>query len=370
MDEDFLGKDFPFSTSSAIIGENLIAEKEVFPLANEMLYPGQVIALSKVCAQRLIARGHGDGALLYLQMLCLGCDSVTPQVSSALKWDSVRLEEARKVLVAEGLLKDGGVATPVVAISLETPSLDNVPEYSAADLSAEMTEPTSQFRGLVGVVQQSLGKVLSTADLKYLYTMYDHLALPAEVIFLVVNWSIEEHQRKYGAGRMPKLSTISRSAFTWKRRGVDTVEEAESYLKGLSAYRTNEGRLLAVVGVQGRNATSQERRYLEKWIEWDFGDEVITLAYETTLFRTQKMSWNYMSGILEKWHQKGYRTVADIHEGEGKGRTKNGQATATVQGQKVSDAGDANRRVQEDMERMRAFMKAQKEQEGGEGHGL
>lgn len=339
-------------------------------MGHEMLYPGQVVALSKACAQRLIACGHGDGALLYLQMLCLGCDSVTTQVASALKWDSARLEVARKVLVGEGLLKDGGAATPMEVGSTVAPSLDNVPEYSAADLSAEMTDPTSQFQGLVGVVQQSLGKVLSTADLKYLYTMYDHLALPAEVIFLVVNWSIEEHQRKYGAGRMPKLSTVSRSAFTWKRRGVDTVEEAEGFLKRMGAYRTNEGRLLALVGVQGRSATSQERSYIEKWVEWGFGDEIITLAYETTLFQKQTMKWNYMSAILEKWHQKGYRTVADIHEGEGKGRTKRGQATTAVQGKKTPDTGDANRRVQEDMERMRAFMKAQKEQEGGGNHGL
>ena len=48
----------------------------------------------------------------------------------------------------------------------------------------------------------------------------DHLALPAEVILMLVGWCTEEMERKYGPGRKPFLSQIRREGFASARSMV------------------------------------------------------------------------------------------------------------------------------------------------------
>ena len=56
-------------------------------------------------------------------------------------------------------------------------------------------------------------------------------------MFLLVNWCVEEMERKYGPGRKPFLSQIRREGFVWARKGIDTVEAAERYLQTLVRLR-------------------------------------------------------------------------------------------------------------------------------------
>ncbi len=330
-------------------------------MQDNTLLPGSVLALSAAAAQRLVEAGNGDAALLYLQLLRSGQQDIWSAARSALKWDIPQLKGALETLVKLGLLQEAaaGPASPA------PPEPDAPPEYTAADISRELETQTSYFPGLVQEVQRRLGKVLSTADLKTLYTLYDYLGLPPEVILLLVRWCSEEYERKYGPGRFPRLSSISRQGFAWKRRGIDTVEAAEDFLCRQARLRSSEGRLLALVGVTGRAATTQEQPYLEGWLEMGFSDEAIRLAYEKTLFQKQNMNWNYMNSILKSWHQKGLHTPEEIAAGDTKRMPPSPQRSRPS-----SVPGEAERRVREDLERMRAFMRQQKESEGGKDDGV
>ena len=334
-------------------------------MPDETLLPGGVLALSAAAAGRLIAAGNGDAALLYLQLLRAGRAQAGEEDRAALKWDAARLEEARQALLKAGLAQEGPAPVPAPAPPVEPLP----PEYSTADLNRELADKTSLFPGLVAEVERRLGKVLSVADLKTLYTLYDYQALPAEVILLLVSWCIEEHARKYGAGQMPRMSTIRRQGQSWKGRGIDTAEAAEEFLRRRAALNSSEGRLLALVGAAGRRATDRERPYLERWLDWGFDDEVIRLAYERTLFQKQNMNWNYMNSILKSWHEKGFRTPEEIEAGDSRAPAR--RPNVQPQDPRPSAApGEAGRRVREDLERMRAFMRQQKAQEGGDGHGV
>ena len=327
-------------------------------MSDASLLPGGILALSAQAADRLVSAGDGDAALLYLRLLREGLDRPGEEARTALRWDLARLDRAAQALVKLELLRPGTAPPPPAPAAPEEP-----PEYTAADIARELEDSSSLFPGLVAEVQRRLGKILSTADLKTLYTLYDYLALPAEVLLLLVSWCTEEHQRKYGPGRMPRLSAISRRGFAWKRRGIDTVEAAEGFLRRQAAFRADEGRLLALVGVTGRNATAQERPYLEGWLEMGFGEEAIRMAYERTLFQKQRMNWNYMNSILKSWHQKGLHTPEEIAAGDSR---RPSPAGAQPRDTRPSAApGEAERRVREDLERMRAFMRQQKEEEHG-----
>lgn len=72
-------------------------------------------------------------------------------------------------------------------------------------------------------MERRLGKRLSANDLKILLTLYDHLALPGEVILMLVTWCIEETERKYGRGGAPSSPRCARRALPGPGRGIDTV---------------------------------------------------------------------------------------------------------------------------------------------------
>ena len=321
----------------------------------ELLLPGNIISMDRRAADRLIAAGSGDGALLYLWLLGHGGELVPSAARKALKWDEIRLEEAVAALKSIGL-SDGSAreeAPPPAAP-------DGPPDYTAADITRELEQADSSFPGLVNEVQRRLGKILSTADLKSLYTLYDYLALPAEVICLLVSWCVEEFERKYGAGRKPRMSQIQKEGFVWKRLGVDTAQAADAHLKRQALYRTREGEILKLLGIPPRPLVEGERKKVAAWTDMGFEDPALRLAYEKTVYKKQKMDWDYMNGILARWHRANLHTLAEI-EAADKPRRKS--AAPAMQDQ-PNPPGEADRRVREDLARMREFMRKQNGQEG------
>lgn len=316
---------------------------------SKLLLPGDILAMDRRAADRLIAAGSGDGALLYLWLLGHGGELVPSAARKALKWDDIRLDQAVAALKTIGL-SDGSAreeAPPPAAP-------DGPPEYTAADITRELEQQDSSFPGLVNEVQRRLGKILSTADLKILYTLYDYLALPAEVICLLVSWCVEEFERKYGAGRRPRMSAVQKEGFAWKRLGVDTVQAAEAHLKRQELYRTREGEVLRLLDIPPRPLVEGERKKVAAWTDMGFEDAALRLAYEKTVYKKQKMDWDYMNGILARWHRANLHTLAEIE-----GADKPPRNAPAMQDQ-PNQPGEADRRVREDLERMRAFMRKQK----------
>ena len=110
-------------------------------------------------------------------------------------------------------------------------------------------------------VQRRLGKILSTADLKILYCLYDYLALPAEVIMLLVSYCVEEMERKYGPGRKPRLSQVRREGFAWKRLGVLASEmESAALFAVAAARRVRCGSVFHVIWNQEREKAGLDQK--------------------------------------------------------------------------------------------------------------
>lgn len=322
-------------------------------MADENYLPGHILSLTAASADRLIASGSGDAALLYLYLLKTAGEYQTAQAARALKWEPGRCDAAASLLAGLGLARLPEKAPP--------PREPEPPEYSAEDINRELESKTSPFPDLVREVQRRLGKPLSTADLKSLYTIYDFSGLPPEVILLTVSWCIEEYQHKYGPGRMPRMPQIQREAIRWKERGVETAEAAEAHLKRLTLLRDRSSQILALMDIRDRPAVNQEKEFISAWLDMGFCDEAIRLAYEKTVVKIGKRSLAYMNRILLDWHQKGLHTVAEIDAAEGKtapARRRSPGAGATAP--QPAAPGEADRRARADMERMRKLLRSEK----------
>ena len=313
---------------------------------SQTFFPGQVLAIAAQAADRLLKLDSGDAALLYLQLLRHGS-------AEGLKWTEPRLQAALDQLRAQGLAPDR-LPAPEPPPAPEAPP----PEYATEDITQALAEERSTFPVLVGEVERRLGKRLSTADLKNLYTLYDHLALPAEVILMLVGWCIDETARKYGPGRKPFLSQIKKEGFSWARLGVDTMERAEERIAALTRLRGREGEVLRLLDISPRPLVQREKDYIAAWDGMGFDDEALRMAYERTVLKKQSMDWGYMNGILRRWHEKGLHTAAAVRTGD---RDPRPVRAGGVQ-KAAPPPADQERRAREDMERMRRLMEQMKQE--------
>ncbi len=316
-----------------------------------LLMPNDILSLSAQAARRLMDSGSGDGALLYLALLEGGGDE--EKARRALKWNEERLSAAHALLVRLELVQPRAEApAPAPPVDSDVP-----PDYTRADLLTALEEEPS-FSDLSRAVEQYLGKPMSETDLKSLYTIYDFLALPGEVILLLAHWCARETERKYGKGKRPRMAAIKKEAFRWKRLGADTLEAAEAYLRRQQALIGREQELLPLLGIRDRLPVDKEREFIAAWVEMGFADDAIRLAYERTLFQKQQMNWNYMNSILKRWHQAGFRTAAEVEAGDKP--PKRTAARAAAPAPAAEDRQQAAGKLKGELDWMDEFLKTQK----------
>lgn len=293
--------------------------------------PGGVISLSAENADKLLATGNADAGLLYIALLRHGGE-LSP-AKQALGWSQGRLDGAYAALLSAALV----APSPAGPGQLQS---DAPPEYVTQDVVSAL-EGDRSFASLQRQVERELGSLLSPADLKTLYTVYDYLALPPEVILLLTSWCVEETERKYGQGRRPRMSVVKKEAFRWHDRGVDTLPAAEAFLRSQKGLAQRERALFPQLGVRDRAPLDKEREYVAAWVDMGFPDESILLAYQKTLLKKQTLSWPYMNSILKNWHAKGLHTPKEIEGGDAapkRGNTAAPAAPAQTQAQREERA--------------------------------
>lgn len=316
-----------------------------------LLTPNEILSMTAQAARRIIDTGNGDCALLYLALLDSGGD--TEKARQSLKWDHRRLADAHALLARQQLVQDQPPAQPQLP-----PAEDLPPEYSRADLLNAL-EKESSFSSLYREVEQCLGKPMSDIDLRSLYTIYDFLALPAEVILLLCYWCTAETERKYGQGRRPRMTGIKKEAFRWKRMGIETAEGAEDFLRRQQLLAGRERDILPLLDIRSRPPVDREREYIASWVDMGFADDAIRLAYERTLLRKGQMNWAYMNSILKRWHQAGFHTAAQAEAGDSSPKRGSGRPVAPAPAPAADDRQQSAQKLKQDIAWMDEFLKQQ-----------
>ena len=262
------------------------------------------ITIDAADLRRLLASASGDAALLYLHMRS-GGDSATAE--KVLHFSQTRFTCAAATLRQLGLWPEER-RSPI--LSGERPS------YSESDVLDAMDHDGS-FRMLYGEVQRLLGRSLNTEELKILLGFVRYLGLPSEVISVLVSYC-KDRSRQKGSMRNPSLRTIEKEAYAWAEQSIDTLEEAAAYIHNQNIRHSRLSHLMQLLQIRGRTLTPAEERYAQSWLEMGVADELITMAYEKTCVNTGGMNWPYMNKIIASWHKSGFRTAADVRNGDRK----------------------------------------------------
>lgn len=269
-----------------------------------LLQPNEIRSMTAQAVRRLVESGDGDTALLYLALLEWNdCG----KAQCALHWGDGQMNAVYDRLVKLELAAPRSAPVP----GREEPA-EAIPQYSRKDIADAIVDQP-EFCGLYREVENRLGRPLGDADLEMLYGVYDGLALPAEVILLLVSYMIRKVRQNGKAGAVPRMSQIKTEAYRWKRRGLDTPEAVEQYLRLQQQVESREWEILSAVGVvEFRRAVTDERKFIESWVEMGFSTALIALAYERTIYHKGKMNWPYINKILLAWHQAGWRTPEQV----------------------------------------------------------
>lgn len=266
------------------------------------------IVLPAQQADRLIGRGDGDAALLYLCLLRADRGVTAQELQRRLKWSQLRLHAAETALQELGLID-----RPPEQKSPE-PAQER-PVYTADDLTDLLTGDAG-FRMLVPQTEEKLGKRLKTADLQILAGLYDDLGLPADVIYLLVCHCVARSEERYGPGRRPTLRQIEKEGYHWAQRGLFDQESASRYLRDWNVRRSAMSRYMQVLGLGDRRPVESEERYITDWMDKGFPPETVALAYDKTVFYKKELNWRYLNGILRRWHENGWHTEEEVRQSD------------------------------------------------------
>lgn len=263
----------------------------------------QNVTIQELQLRKLLLSGSSDAVMLHLY---LAAGNTLEQASRELPMGATQLSCAAALLRQLGLYSDA----KTTFVPGERPA------YSETDVESALTHDMD-FVSLRGEVQRLLGKFLTVEELKILLSFNRYLGLPNEVVSVLVGWC-KERNRQRGNSRNPSLRMIEKEAYFWAEHGIDTLEEAASFIRSRNLRNSRIEKLKNVLQIRGRNLTPSEERYANAWLEMGFDDDALAEAYDRTCVNTGNMNWPYMNRILDRWHAAGLHSLEAVKKGDRK----------------------------------------------------
>ncbi len=288
--------------------------------------------ISAETADALIA-AHDSEAALYCLYISRHPDADDETAAAVLCRTRAEIAAAREKLgrILRDLPGKGRIVPP--------PPADEPVDRDADEIVRTFKEKS--FEPVLAELTRILGAAPSRAYLNTLVDIYDRLGMPPELIMVLLNYCDEEARRLWGSGRRPSAKFISEEAYRWANREILTLELAEEYITRREKQREDKNRILALLGVRGREPSPSESKYMEAWLEMGFSDEAIAAAYDRTLKNTGALKWPYLNGILKKWHAAGLHELGQIEAAEGS-RRKSGAPRGRGYGDPVDESALAD----------------------------
>ena len=160
----------------------------------------------------------------------------------------------------------------------------------------------AEFKELLFVAEQYLGKTLSATDIDQITYFYDTLNMSAELIEYLIEYCVENGHKS--------MHYINKVALSWHEENITTVNLAKS---SSFLYNKNCYCVLNAYGIKGRGPAASEIAYIRKWSEeYGFALEVILEACDRTMNAIHQPSFDYTDSILKRWKDKNVRQLKDI----------------------------------------------------------
>ena len=159
-----------------------------------------------------------------------------------------------------------------------------------------------EFKELLFVAEQYLGKTLSSMDIEAITYFYDSLHMSADLIEYLIEYCVENGHKS--------MHYIQKVALSWNENNITTVEEAKS---NALTYNKNCYSVMNAFGIKGRSPAASELEYIRRWNEeYGFSLDIIIEACNRTVNTIHQPNFEYTDSILKNWLDKGVHSLKDI----------------------------------------------------------
>lgn len=181
-----------------------------------------------------------------------------------------------------------------------TPSLDE--KIAKVTKKRTASRRSKEFKQLIFVTEQYLGKLLSATETESMIYFYETLEMSAELIEYLIEYCVEN-----GHKSMHYIQTV---ALSWHKQNIKTVTEAKA---NSVLYSKNSYSVLNAFGIKGRAPAASEITYIKKWNEeYGFSLDIILEACNRTMNAIHQPNFEYTDSILKNWLSKNVKSLQDI----------------------------------------------------------
>lgn len=169
------------------------------------------------------------------------------------------------------------------------------PQYSPQEINI-YRENSEEIRDLFKFAQKKLNKLLTYPDMNIIFSFYDWLRLPIEVIKLMLAYYCDK-----------SMSYIEKVAIQWAEDGINTIDKAEERTQRYGNYKI----IAKALGISNnRMIVPKEEEYMKKWLDvYKFSMDIIQEACQKAVLRTGNASFEYTNSILTYWHNSNVTTL-------------------------------------------------------------
>jgi len=175
------------------------------------------------------------------------------------------------------------------------------PKYNPIELEMYKND-YAEIGELFEFCEHTLGKTLSDTELSTLYSFYDWLKLPIDLIKFLIEYCAQNRHRR--------IKYIEAVAIDWAENNIKSVEEAKGHL---NIFNKDYREIMSAMGLSGRGPATVELEYMDKWYkQWELPLALILEGCAKTLIAVGKAQFAYADKILEAWYKAGAKTLDDV----------------------------------------------------------
>lgn len=245
-----------------------------------------------------------------LEDVCKELDMLHSEVIQALKfWDKQKVlsfkEEDGECFELHFMSTPPSQSQPQVEniqkSSMPKPIIQQTrPEYSVDEINL-YKDNSQDFSNLVKVAERYLGRLISFTDQKILYSFYDWLHMPFDLIEYLIEYCASMNRTG--------MHYIEKVAINWVDEGILTLDQAKAKIAVDKRYF----KILSALGASRTTLTPVDKKYMSKWFDtYHFSMEIILAACDKAVTQANKPSLNYVDTILTSWFNEKVTSLEDI----------------------------------------------------------
>lgn len=176
--------------------------------------------------------------------------------------------------------------------------------YSKEQLNGFLAN--DNFSMLLFVIEQYMGRPLSTKETNSIVYFYDGLKLSTDLIEYLFEYCVEHNKKS--------INYIEKVALSWASKNIHTIAEAKEETSNHTDYVYQ---VMKAFGLSNREPAQHEKAMIAKWADtYCFDTDMIIEACNRTIKAIHQPSFEYADTILANWKNSNVSSLEDVKKAD------------------------------------------------------